>query len=388
MSTPLLNARASSSLAPFVAPFEILPMQTRDVGVPNLASSAIIVSKPKELEGSIDALRAGYSTIHSSTTLSQQIRNREQEGEADNDEEDIFVFVEAFEEGKKKAMPTPAPGVVSPPNVAITIVWSVEEKKEKEKAQEEGEETQEQTQGMTAVEAKKVRANTPSIWRADMPRFPATSLVGGAPPSGVPGAPSLPRVTFWISGQFTTNLGSNLGADWGTPTKGKLEKTTVNVPAAIPTTTPSISVSSYCKSFAPLLNEDDKSKTTAPRPFGFRAIGSMEAPEKTGLTTGLRSMDELNSTKPTTDEKVFPLTVGYLSFHKVDILLLSLKFTYSSPASMSSLRPTHGLQGISRPCKSCTTTPRGSETTHPNPLLVIKIALISPKSMDHVVARV
>jgi len=102
-STPLLNAPASLSLAPFVVPFEIPPLQTREVDVPILASSAIIVSKPKELEGSTDALRARYLTGHLSTTLSQHIRSRQQEDETDNGDKDTFEFVESLKEGKEKA---------------------------------------------------------------------------------------------------------------------------------------------------------------------------------------------------------------------------------------------------------------------------------------------
>ena len=280
--TPLLNAPASS-LAPFVAPFGVPPMQPREVDVPIPTSSAIIVSKPKELEGSIDTLRARYSTMHSSTTLSQQIRNREQGGEADNDEEDRFEFVESFEEGKEKAKPMPSPGLVPSPSVVVAIAPLIEEKKEKEN--ERGEEVQEQTQEMTAGEALAHAAHSDK----------ALSM-------------------------FTTNVGYNLDADWGTPTKKKLEKAAVNAPAAIPATTPPISTPSFWTSSALLPGEGDKSKTTAPRLFGFPAIGSTEAPKKTGPTTGLRSMDEFNHTKPTTDERVFPLTGGYLSSRKVDIL--------------------------------------------------------------------
>jgi len=309
-------------------------MQARDVGVPILASSAIIVSKPKELEGSIDALRARYSTVHSPTTLSQQIRGRQQEDEAANDEEDTVEFVESLKKGKGKAKPTPSPGVVSSPSVAAAVVPLVEEKKEKEKEQEK--ETQEQTQEMTTVEAKEVRANTPSIQIADTPKIPATSLVGGTPPSRVPmpdsgsaHAAHSRRALY----RFTTSMGYNLDADWRTPTKEKLEKAAANVPAATPTITPPISMPPFWPSSAPLPDKGG----TAPRLFGPRVIVSTKAPKKTGFATGLRSMDELNSTKPTTDEKVFPLTGGYLSSHKVYMLLLSLKYAYFSPVSMSSL---------------------------------------------------
>jgi len=169
-STPVLNAPASSSLAPFVATFDVPPMQKREINVLIPASSASIASNWKE--GSIDALRARYSTIHSSTILSQHTRNREQEGETDNDEEDTFMFVESFEEGKEKAKPMPDTGLVPSPIIAAAIVPPVEEKKEKEKEQEKGEQTQEQTQEMTAVETKEIRANTPSISMADVPSTP------------------------------------------------------------------------------------------------------------------------------------------------------------------------------------------------------------------------
>ena len=155
------------------------------------------------------------------------------EDETDNDDEYVFEVVESDEEGKEKATPTPSPGLGSSPSVAAAVVPLVEEKKEKGKGQEK--KTQEQTQAMTAVEAKEIRANTPSIWIADTPQILTTSLVVGVPRSVVPVAPSLSRVTSLSktlnTGQFTTDLGCGLDGDWGTLTKEELKKSSVSVPA-------------------------------------------------------------------------------------------------------------------------------------------------------------
>jgi hypothetical protein len=110
MSTPLSNARASPSLAPFTT-LEIPPVQKRRVKVPIPASRAVAASKQKEVKDTIAALRAKarsapYSTVHPSTTPSRKILSKRQEDEADNNEDDMFEFVvEPLKKGKENAKP-------------------------------------------------------------------------------------------------------------------------------------------------------------------------------------------------------------------------------------------------------------------------------------------
>lgn len=239
MSTPLSNARASPSLAPFTM-LEIPPVQTRKVKVPIPASRAIAASKQREVKNTIAALRAKaqtapYSTVHPSTTHSRKILSKRQGDEADNNEEDAFV-VEPLKKGKENAKPTPSPGLGSSPSAAAAISSPVEEKKEKEKEQEK---TQEQTQEMATATA--ARASTPNIRTAGTLKFPTTSLAGGAPPSGIRAAASLrpTRETQFrshapaarIGGRYTANVDDDEGADEGAPTKEELEQAAINAPA-------------------------------------------------------------------------------------------------------------------------------------------------------------
>ena len=242
MATPLSNARASPSLAPFTT-LEIPPVQARKVKVPIPASRAVAASKQKEVKDTIAALRAKarsapYSTVRPSTTPSRRILSKRQEDEADN-EDDAFEFVvEPLKKGKENAKPAPSPGLRSSPTAAAVIVSPVEERKE--------EKTQEQTQEVMAVTATAVRASTPNIRTAGTLKFSTTSFAGGAPPSGIRVAPSFRpmRETQFrthapaarIGGRFTANVDEEEEADEGAPTKEELEKAatsvpTINVPA-------------------------------------------------------------------------------------------------------------------------------------------------------------
>jgi len=236
MSTPLSNARASPSLAPFTV-FEIPPAQTRRAKVPIPASRAVTASKQKEVNDTIAALRAKarsapYSTAHPSTTPSRRILTKRQEDEVDDNMDNTFeLVVEPFKKGKENAKPTPSPGLASSPSATAAIVSPVEEKKE-------GKEIfQEQTQEATTA----VRATTPSIRTAGTLKFPTGSLAGGAPFSGIRVAPSFrpTRETQFrshapaarIGGRFTANMDDDDDADEGAPTKEELEETARNVPA-------------------------------------------------------------------------------------------------------------------------------------------------------------
>ncbi len=246
MSTPLSNARASPSLAPFTA-LEIPPVQTRRVKVPIPASRAVAASKQKEVKDTIAALRAKarsapYSTVHPSATPSRKILSKRQEDEVDNNEDDPFEFVvEPLKKGKENAKPTPSPGLGSSPSTAAAIVSPVEERREKEKEEERGKEkTQEQTQETTTVTTTAVRASTPSIRTAGTLKFPTGSLAGGAAPSGIRVAHSFrpTRETQFrqhapaarIGGRFTANMDDE-DVDEGAPTKEELEKAATHVSA-------------------------------------------------------------------------------------------------------------------------------------------------------------
>jgi hypothetical protein len=246
MSTPLSNARASPSLAPFTT-LEIPPVQTRRVKVPIPASRAVAARKQKEVKDTIAALRAKaqtapYSTVHPSTTPSRKILSKRHEDKAGHNEDDSFEFiVEPLKKGKENARPTPSPGLQSSPNAATAIVSSIEEKEEKEKDEEkEKEKAQEQTQETTAATATAVRAATPSIRTAGTLKFATGSLAGGAAPSGMRVAHSFrpTRETQFrthapaarIGGRFTANMDDDEDADEGAPTKEELEKAAKNVP--------------------------------------------------------------------------------------------------------------------------------------------------------------
>ena len=251
MSTPLSNARASPSLAPFTA-LEIPPVQTRRVKVPIPASRAVAATKQKEVKDTIAALRAKarsapYSTVHPSATPSRKILSKRQEDEADNNEDDSFEFVvEPLKKGKENAKPTPSPGLRSSPSTATANVSPIDERKEKEKEEEKGKEkTREQTQETTTVTTTAVRESTPSIRTAGTLKFPTGSLAGGAAPSGIRGPHSLrpTRETQFrahapaarIGGRFTANMDDD-DVDEGAPTQEELEKvavhvSTINVPA-------------------------------------------------------------------------------------------------------------------------------------------------------------
>lgn len=243
MSTPLSNARASPSLAPFTS-LEIPPVQTRRVKVPIPAPRAVAASKQKEVKDTIAALRAKaqsapYSTVHLSTTPSRKILSKWQKDEADNNEDDPFEFVvEPLKKGKENAKP---PSLRSSPNAAAAILSPIE-KNEKEKDEEKGKgKAQEQTQETTAVTATTVRASTPGIRTAGTLKFPTGSLAGGATPSGIRVAHSFrpTRETQFrthapaarIGGRFTANMDDDEDADEGAPTKEELEKAARNVPA-------------------------------------------------------------------------------------------------------------------------------------------------------------
>ena len=251
MSTPLSNARASPSLAPFTA-LEIPPVQKRKVKVPIPASRAVAASKQKEVKDTIAALRAKarsapYSTVHPSATPSRKILSKRQEDEVDNNEDDSFEFVvESLKKGKENAKPTPSPVLGSFPSTAAAIVSPVEERKEEGNEEGKGEEkTREQTQETTTVTTTGVRASTPSIRTAGTLKFPTGSLAGGAAPSGIRVANSFrpTRETQFrahapaarIGGRFTANMDDE-DADEGAPTKEELEKaamqvSAINVPA-------------------------------------------------------------------------------------------------------------------------------------------------------------
>lgn len=242
MATPLSNARASPSLAPFTT-LEIPPAQARKVKVPIPASRAVAASKQKEVKDTIAALRAKaysapYSTVRPSTTPSRRILRKRQEDEVENEDESFEFVVEPLKKGKENAKPTPSPGLGSSPSAAAAVVSPVEEKKEKEKEQEKGKE--EYMQEATAVTATAGRGSTPNIRTAGTLKFPTTSVAGGAPPSGIRVAPSFrpTRETQFrkhapaarIGGRFTANVDEDEDADEGAPSKEELEKAAVNVP--------------------------------------------------------------------------------------------------------------------------------------------------------------
>jgi len=246
MSTPLSNARASPSLAPFTT-IEIPPVQARRVKVPIPAPRAVAARKQKEVKDTIAALRAKaqtapYPTVHPSTTPSRKILGKRREDEPDNNEDDSFEFVvEPLRKGKGKenAKPAPSPALLSSPSAAAAIVSPIE--KEEKQKDEEREKSQDQTQETTAVTATTVRASTPSIRTAGTLKFPTGSLAGGAAPSGIRVAHSFrpTRETQFrthapaarIGGRFTANLDDDEDADEGAPTKEDLEQAAKNVPA-------------------------------------------------------------------------------------------------------------------------------------------------------------
>ena len=285
-------------------------MHTREVDVPTL-SSINTLRRLMEHGRRTDVHHAKHRIKHSPTTLSQQKRTREQEGEANNDDVDTFEFVEFLKEGKEKVKPTPSPGLVSSPRVAAVIVSPVEEKKGKEKQQEKVEETQGQTQEMTVVEAMGVRANTPSMWMVDAPWFPTTSLVDGVPPSGVPRAPSLRPTdearppTARISGQGSSTTPES------TSMFAPLSKGIIDAVARA-------SLASESRIY------------TAPITFSALAppvMFTLGAP-----SAEVKSADKFNSPKPATDEGVSLPGVGEqpITDPQVPIDLQSLEDMYNS----------------------------------------------------------